>query len=415
MNPSFSITFNEYLQHIAGSSWNLGFPLIMLGGFLLLTLMITYYYASKPPANEEEKLATITRKILCSMYLSGVITLFITVVVVICLLKFSAFFGKEFCQFGVVIGFFLICIITFTAYLQLCIKTKNKEMSLLNVPISNSFMSKKVKHLKVVLRNKLLLFLIVIVPFLMLFISNSKQSLVSIVLDNSGSMHEYLPYGINSLEAVLAQSPHKGTYVFTTLDFTKSREIREATVNQHFNTIVNTKNPNSLPTHTEILSSSRELINTFSQVEGAIGSPIYQGIWQNYLEARNVSNPFSTKKMIIISDGDDDLYQNLKLNPNQIWDKKDIFQQKGEVGQSPYDFFGGGIYCINLGESDNENLFADCAESIQIFDGTTQRSYFNALVDILPEMFYDLILIYFIIGILAITFLGLFISKQTVK
>ncbi len=108
MSEPFLITLKNYLYSITDTLWNLWFPLIMLIGFLLLTLVIVQVYRGRIPKTDnegEDKLATITRKVFCSLYLSGVVTLFISTFVVISLLKFTTFFSKTFCQFGVVIGF----------------------------------------------------------------------------------------------------------------------------------------------------------------------------------------------------------------------------------------------------------------------------------------------------------------------
>ncbi len=415
MSTSFLITIKNYLSHLTGTMWNLWFPLLMLASFLLLTLIITLikgHGKTKINAEAEDKNATVTRKILCSIYLSGLFTLFAFIVIVISLLKFSAFFGNNICQFGVIIGFVLISALTFISYLKLCQKTKNREMSLTNVQISKEFMNKRVKHLKMILNIKLWLFLIVGLPFFMIFIHVNRSNLVSIVLDNSASMYSYLPYGINSLKTVLSQTPNESQYVFTTLNLIRPNDIKDTTLNQYYNSIVNTKNPNSLPTITEIYNNSIGLINAFSQVGDAGGSAILQGIWQNYLVARNFSNSFTTKKMIVISDGMDNLYSFASV-PGQYWNNKDIFREQGQLGQSPYEFFNGGIYCINLGGDVNKNLWSDCADSVTFFDGTDQQSYFNALIDILPDMFFDWVLIYILAGWLIITFLALVIAKST--
>lgn len=418
MSTSFLITLKNYLVHITGSMWNLYFPLLMLAVFIILAAFVIWIKGReelKINADDEAKHGSTTRKILSSIYLSGVFTLFIFLVTIIALLKFTSFFGLNICQFGVIVGFVLICVIIFIAYFRLCSKTRNREIAIVNVPISKDFMNKRVKHLKTMLSLKLWYFLIVGLPFFMIFISTSRTNLVSIVLDNSGSMDSYLPYGINSLKTVLAKTPSKSQYVFTTLNLTRQDVITDSTVNQYFNTIINTNNPSSLPTVTEIYSNSQGLINAFSQVGGdAGGSAILQGIWQNYLEARNLANTFSSKKLIVISDGMDNLYAYSK-EPGQYWDNKDIFQQKGHLDLSPYEFFDGGIYCINLGGEFSENLWGDCVGSVTFFDGTNQQSYFDALVDILPEMFFDWVLIYILAGWLIITFLALAIVKSTVK
>ena len=418
MSTSLLITLKNYLLHITGSMWNVYFPLLMLAVFIFIAAFVIWIKGreeSKINADNKAKQRTTTRKILSSIYLSGVFTLFVFLVTIITLLKFTSFFGLTNSQFGVIVGFVLICVITFIAYFRLCKKTVNREISIIDVPISKDFMNKRVKHLKTMLSLKLWFFLIVGLPFFMIFISTSRTNLVSIVLDNSGSMDTYLPYGVNSLKTVLAKTPSKSQYVFTTLNLIKPNVIKDTTVIQYFNTIINTKNPGSLPTITEIYSNSQGLINAFSQVGvDAGGSPILQGIWQNYLEARNLSNSYSSKKMIVISDGMDNLYAYSK-EPGQYWDNKDIFQQKGQLDQSPYEFFDGGIYCINLGGELSENLWGDCVGSVTFFDGTNQQSYFDALVDILPEMFFDWVLIYILAGWLIITFLALAIVKSTVK
>ena len=124
---------------------------------------------------------------------------------------------------------------------------------------------------------------------------------------------------------------------------------------------------------------------------------------------------FTKKKLIIISDGIDLIYQ-IKENYLQLkWFPKDIFQQKGKGEITPSEFFDGGIYCINLGDTDSENLYKDCAKSIEVYDGTDQQSYFKALIDILPELYFDYILIYIVTGILCLLVIILFIFKSTIK
>lgn len=413
---TFLTSLNTYLSNISGSSWNLFFPLIMLGCVLLLTLFITWRKSSKSMKKgaKEETKATIMRKILCSMYISGVATISITTIIVICLLKFTAFFGHTFCQFGVIIGFILIGIWTFVAYLLLCIKTKNKKMQMYEVPISREALNKRFLHLKLILNKKFwwgLLF--VALPFLLLLAPFNKSANLSIIFDNSGSMSEVIPWVSESLEQTLMKSPN-GHFVFTTLDIIKNKEIKDTTVNQYFNTIISTKKPSNLPTYTQVFNSSAELCANLYSIGNAGLSPIYQGIWQNYLTARKEYTNNQYKKLILISDGADNLYALLSFTKEKF--DKNIFQQKDETGQTPEEFFDGGIYVINFGDSDGQYLFADCQNSItEMFDGYDRQSYFNALVNILPEMFFDWVLIYFIISIIVITFIAVLISKLTVK
>lgn len=413
MTISFLMSLKNYLSHIGDTGWNLWFPLLMLA-FFLLAAWIGIAIHKKHSAIEDEKAVTTTRNVLDTFFISGLITLILTALVVIALLKFTAFFGNTFCQFGVIIGFVLICSLTLGSYISLCRQVKKRAIAIMNTPISDVFMRTKFKVMKAHLRIFMLLFLLAAVPFGLLLVRSNHSSLVSIVLDNSTSMNQYLDYGAFSLTNVLAESPHKGEYVFTTLDVPSSYAPKETTVQQYFENIVNTTDPNRLPTSTSTYANPQGLINDFQQVSSAGSTPLLQGIWQNYLTTRNNFANYKNRKMIVVSDGADDIYAYEQLLKER-WKHQDIFQQQGKVGESPAEFYTGGIYAINLGGDENEGLWEDCYESITLRDGNSLQSYFEALIDILPEMFFDWMLIYFIIELLVITFLGIFIPYLTLR
>lgn len=414
MTISFLMSLKNYLFHIKDTGWNLGFPLLMLAFFLLIA-WIWIATHKKQSCTNDEKVVTTTGNILNAFFISGLITLTLALFVVIALLKFTAFFGNTFCQFGVVIGFLLICGLTLWSYTSICLHVKHRTIALLNTPIANTFMTQRFKVMKKHVRMYMLLFLFTIVPFGLLLIQSNRASLVSIVLDNSGSMNQYLDYGAFSLSNVLEESPHKGEYVFTTLDIRPSYSPKDSTIQQYFETIVNTTDPNRLPTSTATYANPQGLINDFLQVSTAGSTPLLQGIWQNYLTARNNFAHYKNRKMIVVSDGADDIYA-LEELLKQRWQHQDIFQQQGKVGESPVEFFNGGIYAINLGGDESAYLWEDCYESISLRDGNSQQSYFEALIDILPEMFFDWMLIFFIMGLLGITFFfGIVIPYLTLK
>ena len=414
MTISFLMSLKNYLSHIGDTGWNLGFPLLMLAIFLVC-VWIWMISHKKQYSIEDEKAVTTPQKVWDAFFISGLFTLIITTFVVIILLKFTAFFGHTFCQSGVIIGFLLICGLTLWSFTSICLHVKHRTIALMNTPIANTFMVQRFKAMKKHIRLYLLLFLLTIVPFGLLLIQSNRASLVSIVLDNSGSMNQYLDYGAFSLSNVLEESPHKGEYVFTTLDIRPSYSPKDSTVQQYFETIVNTTDPNRLPTSTATYANPQGLINDFLQVSTAGSTPLLQGIWQNYLTARNNFAHYKNRKMIVVSDGADDIYA-LEELLKQRWQHQDVFQQQGKVGESPVEFFNGGIYAINLGGDESAYLWDDCYESISLRDGNSQQSYFEALIDILPEMFFDWMLIFFIIGLHGITFIfGICIPYLTLK
>ena len=414
MTISFLMSLKSYLYHIKDTGWNLGFPLLMLA-FFLLVAWIWLATHKKQSNTHDEKVVTTTYNILNAFYISGLITLILSIFVVIALLKFTAFFGNTFCQFGVINGFLLICGLTLWAYIALCLYIKKRAIVLMNTPVSNTFMTTQFKAMKKHIRVYMLSFLLTAVPFVLLLVRTNSSNLISIVLDNSGSMTKYLDRGAISLTSVLAESPHKSEYVFTTLDVRVPYSPKDTTIQQYFETIVNTTDPNRLPTSTTTYANSQGLINDFLQVSASGYTPLLQGIWQNYLTARNNFAHYKNRKMIIVSDGADNIY-GFEESSKQRWQHQDIFQQQGKVGESPVEFFNGGIYAINLGGDESAYLWDDCYESISLRDGNSQQSYFEALIDFLPEMFFDWMLIFFIIGVLSITFFfGICIPYLTLK
>jgi hypothetical protein len=418
MTKSFLISIKEYWNNILISDWNLYFPLLMLLGLLIFSLIISLLFISKKEHDEaENKPKTITFRLLSSIYFGGIASMFISLITLLFLLKFTPFFALHFCQFGVLVGFILIGIITIVSYSSICKQTKNRDSILFKIPISNNFLARRFNYLRKALNTLFYVSLILLIPFLILFIENKQQHLVSIVLDNSGSMMQSLPYGIAALETAIQETPQNADYVFTTLTQVRDFDPKAETLNQYFDSIVNITSIAKLPTVTDSYTNPQELINNFRQVGDAGASPVYHGIWQNFLKSKEVvqGRDFTKKKLIIISDGIDLIYQ-LKIDYPQLkWYPKDIFQQKGKGEITPSEFFDGGIYCINLGETDTDYLYKDCANTIQVYDGTDQQSYFKALIDILPEMYFDYILIYIVSGILFLLVTILFIFKSTVK
>lgn len=418
MTKSFLISIKEYWGNILVSEWNLYFPLLMLLGWLVLSLIISLVFISKKEHDEDEnKPKTITFRILSSIYLGGILTLFISLVTLLILLKFTPFFAHNFCQFGVLVGFIIISVITIATYSNICSQTKNRDSNLFKIPISNNFLVRRFHYLRKALNTLFYVSLILLIPFLILLIENKQQHLVSIVLDNSGSMMESLPYGIAALETAIQESPQNADYVFTTLTQVRDFDPKAETLNQYFDSIVQTNSISKLPTITETYTNPIELINSFKQVDDAGVSPIYHGIWQNFLMSKEhiKGRSFQKNKLIIISDGIDLIYQLKENYPDLKWFPRDIFQQKGTGQVTPYDFFDGGIYCINLGETDSDYLYKDCANSIQVYDGTNQQSYFKALIDILPELYFDYILLYIVSSVLLILVIVLLIFKSSIK
>lgn len=411
------LMFRNAIGHFL-NSWNLWYPLIMLAFFAICSFLLTFRKCSKWESDNKEQ-KTVFGRILDALYLGGVITLFCALIVTIFLLKFSTFFSNTPCQFGVMIGFFAIGTSTLIVYALICKRTKKKEMVLVNIPISKASMDERIKRLRKRSGRKVLLFLSLAIPFSLLWMPNKNSQLISIVLDNSVSMDAYLDFGIKSLNAVLTRSPHNGEYLLTTFVDKKSywNDFEKISIEKTVQSIVETP-ADKLPAITEHCTNSIQLINTFSQINTFTErSPILQGIWQNYLTAKQLAgNKFKSKKMIIISDGEDILWVTQNASGNK-YPHPDILVSKNGT-DSPRDFFDGGIYGINLNAdgATTNSIWGDCDDSLtEIFDGTDQYSYFEALKSVLPEMYLDWSLIYCLIILLTLFFLCIWSYYLAIK
>lgn len=423
MQESFWLTLKNY-WHNGLTAWTMYVLLIILITFILLSIIINLMRA------KSEETAII--KLLSSLYLSGVFTTALTLLVVIWLMQFTTFFGKYFCQMGFLLGFLSVGVFTIMAYAKLCRLGKAKDSNALGLPVTPAEQQTKLEHFKTYAWSLWLWSLSLALPFTILFIPDTSKHLISIVLDNSGSMYENLKQCTRALEIALLPTHKHADYVFTTIDYTKDNTILDRSlddakkdnktlnqfVSQYFDDFVNQKTSHRLATNTVVYNDALSLFNSFSQMGIAEeGSPVYEGIWQNYLTSRELSqnSTYVSKKMIVITDGEDNLYgwlnYDIKQNAPFKLLKKDIFQQQGKIGETAGDFFNS-ICFINYGDYNDDLMFADCSNSInETYDGTNAQSYFDAFRSILPEMFFDILFLYMLIGIAALLSLIILIIK----
>ena len=94
---------------------------------------------------------------------------------------------------------------------------------------------------------------------------------------------------------------------------------------------------------------------------------------------------------------------------------KDVFIQKGKSGESLADFYNNEIYVITwTNDYDDYFLVADCANSITKLDGSDTRSYYRSLMeDVLPEMFFDKLLLYILVGFACMLPIVLYLIKTS--
>ena len=86
MKDSFWLTIKNYWHNGLDTAWTLYVPLIMLAAFVLLSLFINLI------RTKSEKPSII--KALSSVYLAGIFTSTLTLLIAILLMQFTTFFGN---------------------------------------------------------------------------------------------------------------------------------------------------------------------------------------------------------------------------------------------------------------------------------------------------------------------------------
>lgn len=425
MNESLWFTLRNYWFNGIETTWTIYVPFIILGTYILLCFLISMFRGK----SEE----TVFVKTLSSIFLAGIITIILVLISIFGLMNFSVFFGNNFCQMGFLLGLIIVAIFTIIVYAKLCNIGKAKDSNALGLSTTKTEKQVRDQKFKRYTFSLWLWSILFVLPFLVLLIPNKTQQLVSIVLDNSGSMEDNLQQCTNALSTALLPTQKNAEFVFTTIDYTRNNDVIDKAIAdannanislkqftlQYFNDIVNQKSFSKLATNTVTYNDAVSLYNAFSQIGiSESGSPVYEGIWQNYLLSKELAKKsvYNSKKMIVITDGADNLYYFLNsdnLNTDRLAIlHKDIFQQEGIAGETAGKFYNS-ICFINYGTA-SDLMFADCSNSItEIYDGIDEQSYFNAFRSILPEMFFDILLLYILIAFSALLSITLLIIRTS--
>jgi hypothetical protein len=173
-------------------------------------------------------------------------------------------------------------------------------------------------------------------------------------------------------------------------------------------------NIDSIPTanHNDLVAETVVITNTIdlkSYVESdaletsQCGSPIFEAIWQNYVYAMDASQDVSInkKRMIILSDGEDNLYRGdlgFRRPKSCIFDIA-----KGNVSMN--DFYDE-ITLIKYQGFGTDNITSTCTDLI-VYEGNEASSFDKSFLDQLEDIYFDkyfliIVFILLLIGIISI-------------
>jgi hypothetical protein len=248
-----------------------------------------------------------------------------------------------------------------------------------------------------------------LLPFIILLFKPKESYLYSIVFDNSASMENQLIYAKDALKEVVNNLNNNSSFVVSSVPICNTEQSCLALAGKakrNLKDIISVNDTGTLLASTNVFAKKEEFFSFINsggiEITGA-GSPIYECIWQNFIESvkLNESQSYTKKKLIILTDGNDNLYAKVEgcIAPvNCITD----YSYKAVA----FSDFYSDLSFINYGEADNINMFKSCS-AINVLNGYDYNSFKNSFYEQLEDIFFDkqflwIIAIFLLLGISVI-------------
>lgn len=249
----------------------------------------------------------------------------------------------------------------------------------------------------------------VLLPFFILLFKPKENYLYSIVFDNSASMENQLIYAKDALKEVVNNLNNNSSFVVSSVPICNTETTclnLQLKAKKSLNNIINVGDTGKLLASTNSFNSKEDFFNYINsggiEITGA-GSSIYECIWQNFMQSvkLNETNSFTKKKLIILTDGNDNLYAKeagfvAPINCISDYNYKNTLLN---------DFYSGTTF-ISYGDASVSNMFKTC-NNIEVLDGFDYSSFKNSFYEQLEDIFFDkqflwIIAILLLIGISVI-------------
>lgn len=241
--------------------------------------------------------------------------------------------------------------------------------------------------------------LLLILPFLSLFMKPRQSTLVSLVIDNSMSMQEQLDFLVAGLTEIAPTIQENIDYVITHIPECENCDDYGRKVNLSVEQIVS-KERKALNAEHATFSDINEALSYLDDIHLTnLGSPLFDCIWSNYLMCQEESERknYQKKVLLVFSDGEDNLFSDnaeVKTPSKCFFDLSDG-QMKSFFNQ---------ISFVSYKGMGGMRLFDACGD-IPIYDGNESASIVKALSKELRNYILDWSLIYFLMGITILTIL----------
>ncbi|NDP22171.1 MAG: hypothetical protein GZ091_13985 [Paludibacter sp.] len=407
MNNNWFEQLKYYYSNFGVSEYTYYIP---LGTLALFTLIFAIHL--RQFKNKEKK---VTDNLNRSAFYASTITTVIYLTTVFVLKRFTEIIAIQQCELICLLVLLVLCLITiFLIVNGKGLFSKTKDHLIVGFPISSRIRIEDLNNLRKQFNRRKFYWLLTLLPFLLLLIAPNTKYLYSIVIDNSLSMENNLIWSVNSFSESLSYSPKEAQYILSYFPMCNNEAdcIRKAArLKTNLKKISIVNNPDSLGTTTYSFDNSQNVINAIGQdiqISG-IGSPISEAIWQNFLTAKKSTTDFKEKRLIILTDGAENLYYQNQKEVQKIGGS--ILDSKSKDKISPREFYDK-IFFVNQGGDPSMYLFGE--SDSEILDGSDASSYYISVQSVMSLLTFDLIFVYISLCLVLLTFLVIFLINPHV-
>lgn len=397
------VTFISEMKYYFTRLPDLNYLIFGILSVLMLTYLMSLIFIKMTHKNETPYLRTKL----------GIIYSLIVVIFVIFLLgvyhtKFTSLIFANRLQSLIITTIFLLLIILYWYIKRAYNALKIKGYSITKVKEGPLALTITIRQKRLILISLKRLTFLLLLPILLLFINPTSKYLYSIIFDNSPSMEQQI--ALAQLYLVKTSDKLKDNSIFIVTSFPKClNDVECEKLNKRFSLdikSITSKNYKDLVAETQVIEHKSDLVEYLQNGSLTItnsGSPIFEAIWQNFIYSIESigNNNITKKKLLILSDGEDNLYRaDLGFKrPNLC-----LFEQvKGNVSLN--DFYDE-ISLIKYSGNGTENITSSCA-NMNIYEGSDVNSFEKSFSEQLEDIYFDkyfliILTLLLIIGILLI-------------
>lgn len=385
----------------------------MLTCYIILACIAAIYIGTLLILKLRKRSESPFQRLMTSLFMATNISMLLLVAYTVYSTYFNSFIYKNHLQSVIIILLILhILLIIFT--LKSIFKAANaKEIKLIGISPGPAQQSEKSIIILLSARKLKMYVLLPILPFVLLFLKPKENYLYSIVFDNSASMELQLGFAKDALKEIVNNLNDNSSFVVSSVPVCNNEVDclqKMAKVKRNLNAITNVGDTGSLLATTNTFNTKLEFYNYVNaggiEISGA-GSSIYECVWQNFMESVKMNDVklFTKKKVIILTDGNDNLYAKdagFIAPTNCIID----YSYRSIAFSEFYNDFT----FISYGDGTSKNMFNTCT-AINVLDGFNYETFKTSFYEQLQDVFFDKQLLWIVAMLLFLAILIIFTVK----